>query len=696
MLIIHDLSVRHGRQAEVLRRVDLTVGRGETVALVGANGAGKSTLLGTIMGIYRPSGGTIAVDGRRVDGWRPHRLAALGVVLVPEGRELFGDLTVRENLLLGAAPGRAAGSEVARRFEEVAERFPRLRERLRQKAGTLSGGEQQMCAIGRALMASPSLLLLDEPSLGLSPVMADEVFEIIHRLSRSGTTILLVEQNAARALTASARAYLLAGGRIVGEGASDRLLADPSLRSAFLGAATHQSPGSSRLGAAGLTNIRTTGRAMGTKSYMPDFKTTEELAQRQLEGLRWTVRHAYEGSSFYRRRLDEAGVTPSDIGSLEVLRRLPFTTADDLRDGYPFPLRSVPFEEIVRIHASSGTTGKRKVLCYTAKDVDDWARFFARCYEMAGVTPLDRVQIAVGYGLWTAGAGFQAGCERIGALAVPVGPGNLDLQCELLVDFQSTVFCCTASMALLMAEEVHRRGLADAINLKKVIYGSERSSVSMRKKIADLLGGAELFDIPGLTELYGPGTGMECPHHDCIHYWADYYILEILDPETLEPVPDGEWGEMVVTTLAKEGSPLIRYRTRDITRVIPGPCTCGSLLPRHSRISGRTDDMFKFRGVNIYPSTIDAIISSIPGFGSEYQVHLTRDATGKDALRLVVERGQGVGANRADELARELTYAVKHKLMVSIEVEDVNYGSLPRSERKTKRVFDNRIQDSVV
>jgi phenylacetate-CoA ligase len=206
----------------------------------------------------------------------------------------------------------------------------------------------------------------------------------------------------------------------------------------------------------------------------------------------------------------------------------------------------------------------------------------------------------------------------------------------------------------------------------------------------------ELFDIPGLTELYGPGTGIECPHHDCIHYWADYYVLEILDPESLQPLPAGEWGEMVVTTLAKEGAPLIRYRTRDVTRIIPGPCTCGSILPRHSRISGRTDDMFKFRGVNIYPSTVDAVLSTVPGLGSEYQIHLIRDTEGRDHLRIVTERGQGVERGRGEELQREIIHTIKHKLLVTPEVEVVDYGSLPRSERKTKRVFDSRIQDSVV
>jgi phenylacetate-CoA ligase len=281
-------------------------------------------------------------------------------------------------------------------------------------------------------------------------------------------------------------------------------------------------------------------------------------------------------------------------------------------------------------------------------------------------------------------------------MAVPVGPGNVDMHCEFLVDLQSTVLTCTASMGLLMAEEVHRRGIADKINLKKVIYGSERSSVSMRKKISELFGGVELFDIPGLTELYGPGTGIECPHHDCIHYWADYYLLEILDPDTLTLLPDGEWGEMVVTTLCKEAAPLIRYRTRDITRIIPGPCTCGSILPRHSRIRGRTDDMFKFRAVNIYPSSIDRILSEIPGLGSEYQIHLTRDEAGRDHMLLKVERGEGVEKGRADELGREVVYTVKRKLMVTPEVEVVGYGALPRSERKSQRVFDTRITDSVV
>ena len=427
-----------------------------------------------------------------------------------------------------------------------------------------------------------------------------------------------------------------------------------------------------------------------TKTFMPSVKTKEELEALQLEGLKWTVSHAYQGSPFYKKRLDEAGVGPDDIHSLKDLQRLPFTTADDLRDQYPFPLLSVPFEKVVRIHASSGTTGKRKVLCYTQKDIDDWTHFFARCYEMARLTPEDRVQVAVGYGVWTAGISFQMGCEAYGAMVIPAGPGNLDMQCEFLVDFQSTVMCCTASMGLLLAEEVNRRGIRNKINLKKMIFGSERSSDAMRKRIEELLGLEHMFDIPGMTELYGPGTGLDCIHHTGIHYWADYYILEILDPDTLKPVPEGETGEMVVTTLRKEAAPLIRYRTRDLTRLVPGDCPCGSILPRHDRLLGRSDDMIIFRAVNIYPGQIDHVLSGVDGIGSEYQIILDRGKDGRDYMTLRVERDQRVDSGRDPELRDRIGAEIKKQMLVSVSVEIVDYGALPRSERKSKRVFDNR------
>ena len=429
-----------------------------------------------------------------------------------------------------------------------------------------------------------------------------------------------------------------------------------------------------------------------TKTFMPRVWTEDELKELQLAGLKWTVAHAYQGSPSYRAKLDEAGVGPESIRTLEDLKRLPFSSAGDLREGYPFPLLSVPFEDVVRMHASSGTTGKRKVLCYTQKDIDDWTHFFARCYEMAQLAAEDRVQLAVGYGIWTAGISFQMGCEAYGAMAVPAGPGNLDMQCQFLMDFQSTVMCCTASMGLLMAEEVNRRGIKDKIRLRKMIFGSERSSDAMRNRIKDLLGLDHLFDIPGMTELYGPGTGLDCIHHTGIHYWADYYILEILAPETLAPVPEGETGEMVVTTLTKEAVPLIRYRTRDLTRLIPGQCQCGSVLPRHDRILGRSDDMIIFRAVNIYPGQVDHVLSGIRGIGSEYQIILDRKEDGRDYMTLKVERDHGVQNDRDPELTKKIGEEIKKQILVSATVELLGYGSLPRSERKSRRVFDNREQ----
>ena len=425
-------------------------------------------------------------------------------------------------------------------------------------------------------------------------------------------------------------------------------------------------------------------------SFMPVFEDFEELRQHQLRGLQWTVSHVYEGSSFYRKRLEQAGVLPGDIQSLADIRELPFTTADDLREGYPFPLLSVPESEIVRVHASSGTTGKRKILAYTQKDIDDWTHFFARCYEMAGLTPEDRVQIAVGYGVWTAGVGFQLGCEKLGAMALPVGPGNVDMQCQFLVDLQTTVMSCTASMGLLMAEEVNRRNLKDQIALKKMIFGSERSSDAMRARIKELLDLDDMYDITGMTELYGPGTGLDCSRHEGIHYWADYYILECLDPDSLEPVPPGEVGEMVITTLCKEAAPLIRYRTRDLTRMIDHPCSCGSVLPLHDRILGRSDDMIIFRAVNIYPGQIDEVLSPIADASCEYQVHLDRKEDGKDYMTIRLECCQGYSPSRIPELAATVKSEIKKKIMVSCDVDIVEYCSLPRSERKSRRFFDNR------
>ena len=422
------------------------------------------------------------------------------------------------------------------------------------------------------------------------------------------------------------------------------------------------------------------------KTFLPSF---ENLEERQLKGLQWTVNHAYNGSAAYSEKFDALNLKPNDIQSLEDLRLLPFSSAEDLAEGYPFPLLSVPIQDVVRIHTSSGTTGKRKVLCYTQKDIKDWTHFFARCFEVAGFSADDRVQIAVGYGPWTAGTGFQAACESFGAMVIPIGPGNIETQIEYLLDFQSTAFCCTASMGLLLGEEVERRGIRDQIKLKKMIYGSERSSDAMREQIKLLLGLEEMYDIPGMTELYGPGTGIECSAHQGMHYWSDYYLLEIINPDTLEAMPPGEVGEMVVTTLQKEAVPLIRYRTHDLTSLIQEECSCGNLFPRHDRLLGRTDDMFIFRGVNIYPGQLDNLLSSLPGVGSEYQVFLNQ-MEGKDKCILRIERAQNTDSTGDSQTAETIKTLIKHKVFVTPDVDVVDYGSLPRSERKTKRVSDVR------
>jgi len=420
--------------------------------------------------------------------------------------------------------------------------------------------------------------------------------------------------------------------------------------------------------------------------------TREELDKIQLEGLKWSIKRAFKNNSFYHEKFTAAGVKPTDIKKLEDITRLPFTTADDLKTDYPFPLLSIPHDKVVRIHSSSGTTGKRKILAYSTKDISDWTDFFARCYRMAGVGPGSRVQIAVGYGLWTAGAGFQAGCEKAGAMAIPVGPGNIDMQCQFLEDLQPDVLCCTASMALLLSEQIGKRNLRDRINLKTIIQGSERCSDAMRNAILENSGAEHLHDITGMTELYGPGTGIDCHFHEGIHYWSDFFIFEILNPDTLKPVEEGEIGEIVVTTLKKEASPLIRYRTRDLTRMIKGPCRCGSPYPRHDRILGRSDDMIIFRGVNIYPGQIDEILSEIARnypISSEFDITL-RQSDGRDTMLIRVEREPDGDPDQDQEIEPLICSTIRSRLMVSPDISIVDYGALPRSERKSKRIYDNR------
>nr|WP_318711841.1 phenylacetate--CoA ligase [uncultured Treponema sp.] len=410
-----------------------------------------------------------------------------------------------------------------------------------------------------------------------------------------------------------------------------------------------------------------------------------KLTQKQIELVDAQVKRLIAGDSYYGKLYREKGIT--GVACQEDFEKLPFSSKDDLRNAYPLGIQAVPDEDVVRIHSSSGTTGKPVIIPYTKKDVDDWATQFARCYEMAGITKKDRIQITPGYGLWTAGIGFQAGCEKLGAMAVPMGPGNTEKQLQMMQDLQSTVICATSSYALLLSEEITKRGLKDKVALKKGVIGSERWSDKMRKSIQDGLG-IELYDIYGLTEIYGPGIGINCQKEKYIHYWDDYLFIEIIDPETGNPVEDGEEGEIVITTLVKEGAPLLRFRTHDLSRIIPEKCSCGSCYPRLDIIKGRSDDMFKVHGVNMFPAQVEEILQQIDGATSEYSIAIGHDEdNNKDVMVLTVEVE---GRVSFEETGKAIGSLFKSKIGVNPKVAVVPVGTLPRSEKKTKRVFDHR------
>ncbi len=411
-----------------------------------------------------------------------------------------------------------------------------------------------------------------------------------------------------------------------------------------------------------------------------------QMTEKQLEQIRAQIKRVKEfGNPFYTNRFKD--VDPDDIKTQEDFERLvPFCTKQDLRDAYPLGLATVPEEKIVRIHSSSGTTGAPVIIPYTQKDVDDWSLMFARCYEMAGITKKDRIQITPGYGLWTAGIGFQAGCEKLGAMAIPMGPGNTEKQLQMMQDLEATVICATSSYALLLAEQVEARGIGKNIKLKKGVIGSERWGEKMRSRIQNILG-IELYDIYGLTECYGPGIGINCEKSDKgIHIFDDYVYVEILDPETGLPVPEGEIGEITLTTLVKEGAPLFRFRTHDLAAFVKEKCPCGRSYPRITQILGRSDDMVKVKGNIIFPSTIEDVIKSVPGTSSEYRA-VIEHVEGRDQMTVMVEVEMGV--DRA-EVALGVQYIFKQKYNMTPKVEVVGIGELPRSEKKTKRIEDRR------
>jgi phenylacetate-CoA ligase len=413
----------------------------------------------------------------------------------------------------------------------------------------------------------------------------------------------------------------------------------------------------------------------------------------QLKRLKNLVERVYAAVPYYRGKMDEAGVKPADIRKLGDLNRLPFTTKEDLRINYPFGLFAVPFEQVVRIHASSGTTGKPTVVGYTKHDIDSWAELMARTLSAGGAHKGDVVHNSYGYGLFTGGLGAHYGAERLGAAVIPISGGNTKRQIMIMQDFGSTVLMCTPSYALNMADVMREMGVdPSSLKLRVGLFGAEPWSENMRTEIEKRLG-IKAIDIFGLSEVMGPGVASECIEEQRgLHVFEDYFIPEIINPETGEPLPAGESGELVFTTLTKEAFPVIRYRTKDISKLIPEPCSCGRTFYRMQRITGRTDDMLIIRGVNVFPSQIEHVLMSIEGVEPHYQIFVDREGA-LDVMEVQVEVSEHIFSDEIkvlEGLGRRIEREIKDLLGTTCKIKLVEPRTIQRSEGKAKRVIDNR------
>lgn len=428
--------------------------------------------------------------------------------------------------------------------------------------------------------------------------------------------------------------------------------------------------------------------------YQPDIETMsrEDLEALQLERLQALVKRVYQKIPFYKESFNKAGVNPEDIKSLADLTKLPFTVKQDMRDAYPFGLFAVPRKDVVRVHCSSGTTGTATVVGYTQKDLENWGDCFARALYGAGCGPDSTLQIAYGYGLFTGGLGAHNGGERAGCTVLPMSTGNTKRQVRLMKDFDVDCLCCTPSYALNIAEVAQEEGYdIHEFPIHAGILGAEPCSEATRAEIEQKMG-IQVYDIYGLSEVMGPGVACECEKQHGLHVCEDQFIIEILDPKTLQPVPDGEWGEVVFTTLCKECSPLVRYRTRDISRILVGECECGRTFRRMDRIAGRTDDMMILRGVNVFPSQIEEEIVSFPEIAPQYQLILTTKGT-LDHAELRVETVPEFPFDeirRLEKLKKDLQKALKENLQIAVDVKIVEPKTIERAEGKAKRIIDMR------
>lgn len=723
----------------VLHQVALEVSAGEIVAVIGANGVGKSTLLRAISGLVVAQAGTILLDGEPLTGLASEQIVRRGVCHVPERRELFACMTVLENLELGAYNRRRRKDrpEVERDLRGVWEVFPILSARRQQLAGTLSGGEQQMLALARGLMSRPRLLLLDEPSLGLAPLMVQEVLRIVRLLRETGRTVLLVEQNASGALQIADRAYLMETGRVVMQGTARELLADPRVQRAYLGQRLTPPrkpqkivvPDAGRASARGAAKPREPARLakphegtekveeMTTCGALPSYTLPDEFFQERValtageieaiqdELLPQAVAYAFEHSPFYRAKLEAAGLAPGSVRGLADLARLPFTTSEEIQST-PASLRDASSmlatgqREVSLVHTSSGTTGSPKVFAYTGRDVARWASNTATVFWLNGFRKGDTVLGLMPFGEFTGGGGLYLGLIALGATYMPVslGPGVTDkvmahlrgwaaiggLRVPLSPLLRANALLCLGSFLPRLEEMLDEYGVhADELSLAKVSCGAEPSSEAVRMRIAERYG-IWPRDNYGLGEFYGPGVAGECEVGGGLHVLSDSFIAEVLDPESGEPTPVGEMGELVLTSLTKEAIPLFRYRTGDRLMALPERCPCGSGHKWIGRIPGRirVDDIVIPGGVVVNRTYLEEILLQVDGTGAEYALTVAEHPTRKGLQRLYIAiegDREGIG----ELIAHRIRVEYNHNPSVTV----VPRGAIPRRAGKAKRIW---------
>jgi branched-chain amino acid transport system ATP-binding protein len=737
LLQVDNLDSYYGH-IQALSDVSLEVKAGEIVAVIGANGAGKTTLLRAISGVTAVSSGEIWFNGKQIDNLSPEEIVPLGISHVPERRELFDSLTVMDNLLLGAYHRWKHGhrAEIANNLEKMWEIFPILRSRQEQMAGTLSGGEQQMVAIARGLMAKPKLLLIDEPSLGLAPLLVQEILRIIMLLRDTGRTVLLVEQNASGAFEIADRAYLLEVGRVVLQGQASELMKDERVRRAYIGQGVARSyqirdikPSKGDRNYGGNQRKRQRRKVKGSREEeinlmdtlsdslssftLPDeyFQqrigyTIEEIQDIQDRALPKAFDFAFENSRLYRHKFSEIGLKQGSIRGLSDLTRLPFTTSEEIqstetRGSTSKILTTVDPENVSLVHTSSGTTGSPKIFAYTGKDISHWSANTATVFWINGFRKTDIVQSVMPFGEFTGGGGLYLGMLALGVTYLPMSLGTgvtekvmahllgkiMINDHEIPIDplLRANGLVCLGSFLPRLEEMLDEYHVQPGeLSLTKISAGAEPSSDAVRTRFAERFG---LWprDNYGLGEFYGPGVAGECDFGGALHVLSDTFIAEVIDPETEELTPEGEMGELVLTSLHKEAVPLFRYRTGDRVMVLPNDCPCGMAHRRIGRVPGRidSDDIVIPGGVIVNRTYLEDIILQIDGVGTEYVLTVAEHPSRKGLQRLYI----AIEGDSDPKLAEKIGHRIKVEYNQSPYVTLLPLGSIPRTLGKAKRII---------